>query len=74
MASLTISPSDFLFSGLDAGFGLSFLALGGVLESSDSSSKALSTSLEAPSSSSLSGLARFLAAVAFGLAEGFDVV
>jgi hypothetical protein len=68
-----MSPSDFLLPALATALVLSFLALGGVLASSDSSSKALSTALEASpsSSSSLSGLARFLLATAFGLAGGF---
>ena len=69
-----MSPSDFLLPALGTGFGLGFLDLGGVLDSSDSSSKALLILLEASSSSSLSGLARFLLAVTLGFAEGFGAV
>jgi hypothetical protein len=70
---LTMSPSDFRLPALGTGFGLGFL-LGGVLDSCDSSSKALSISSGASSSSSLSGLARFLPAVTLGFADGFDAV
>lgn len=68
-----MSPSDFLLPALGTGFGLGLLDLG-VLDSSDSSSKALWVSVGVSFSSSLSGLARFLLAVTLGFVEGFDVV
>jgi len=55
-----------------AGLGLAFLAFGGVCESSDSSSNALSAMLDA--SSSESGFGRFFDAVDLAFAAGFNVV
>lgn len=71
MASLTTSASGFLadLDGLGSVFG--FFAFGGVCESSDSSSNALSTTLGA--SSSESGVGRFFGTMVLLFAAVFSV-
>lgn len=71
MASLTTSASGFLTDLDGLGFVFGFFAFGGVCESSDSSSNALSTTPGA--SSSESGVGRFFGTVALVFAAGFSV-
>jgi hypothetical protein len=69
---LTTSASGFFADFLGGGAGFAFFALGGVCESSDSSSNASLAGLEA--SSSESGFGRFLDAVVLDFAVVFSVV
>jgi hypothetical protein len=69
---LTTSARGFFAGFFGAGLGFAFFALGGVCESSDSSSNASLAGLEA--SSSESGFGRFLDAVVLDFAAVFSVV
>jgi hypothetical protein len=69
---LTTSARGFFPDFFGAGVGFAFFALGGVCESSDSSSSASLARLEA--SSSESGFGRFLDAVVLDFAPVFSVV